>query len=108
MGWPAYATLAERAKQRVFGEQTLYEPAEGPAVSVVGIFDAPHVHVDVGPAGVSSNGPAVSYLLVDLPSDPDEDEPVITVRGVRYDVADTQKDDVGAVRLRLHVARDQT
>jgi hypothetical protein len=40
--------------------------------------------------------------LADLPSDPEDDSPTITVEGVEYSVREPQKDGQGGVLLLLH------
>jgi hypothetical protein len=71
-------------------------------VDVRGIFDAAYVRVEAGRAGVSSSGPAVFLRLEDLPTDPENDEPIMTVAGVNYTVREAQKDGQGGIHLLLH------
>lgn len=91
------ATLVEH-----FGDPTIYTSSSGQAAQPKGIFDDAFVHVDAGEAGVTSTGPAVFYRLVDLPTDPENDEPELVIAGVTYRVIDVQKDGQGGVMLRLH------
>jgi hypothetical protein len=43
----------------------------------------------------------VFLLLADLPTDPDDDEPTVTVNGVDYSVRERKKDGMGGVFLML-------
>lgn len=102
MGFADLLAVADRAVLKHLGGSVTYQPEGGVAVPVEGVFDAAYVKVDVGQAGVSSAGPAVFALLADLPTDPEEDEPVITVDGVGYTVREVKKDGQGGVHLLLH------
>jgi hypothetical protein len=80
-----------------------YTPTVGAAVVVRGVFDAVYNRVDAGEAGVSSSGPAVSLVLADLPSDPEEDATAtVTVSGVMYTAHEVKKDGMGVVTMLLH------
>lgn len=118
MNWPGLVAQSDNTLVRAFGIATTYDPATGPAISVSGIFDAAYVRVEAGEAGVASAGPAVFYRLgtssavvtiggiacvLELPVDPDNDDPEITIKGVRYRVAESKKDGQGGVVLLLHV-----
>jgi hypothetical protein len=104
----------DRAVQQHLGGATIvYQPAEGDAVTVVGMFDATYVLLDQGNAGVEQIMPAVFLRLEDLPVHPDDDEPIITivddddheiVIAGPYRVRERQVDSVdgGSVRLLLH------
>jgi hypothetical protein len=90
------------------GGTVLYAPRDGePEVEVDAIFDAMHVRADAGIAGVTTSGPAVFLRLADLPSDPDDDDVVITVDGVTYKVREAEKDGQGGVLLRLNRREDE-
>lgn len=104
MAWPELLAGMDAGVVGRLGIPTTYTPATGtPVTAVQGIFDASYVRVDAGQAGVQSSSPAVFYRLVDLPiANIDEDDPVITVNGVDYDVTEYQKDGQGGVRLFLH------
>ena len=86
-----------------FGVATTYIPATGTvgATSVRGIFDAAYVRVDAGQVGVESAGPMVFYRTVDLPLDPDSDDPEIVIEGVSYGVRERQRDGQGGIRMFL-------
>lgn len=92
------------AQLAVFGTPTIYQPDGGSSVQVAGIFEAAYVRVDPRDAlaGIESSKPMVFYLLRDLPSDPDNDTPVITINGQAYRVNEVKKDGQGGVELTLH------
>lgn len=102
----SFATLlaaSDGAVLQHLGGPVTYAPSVGAAVAVTGIFDAAYVPVSAGgQVSVSSSGPAVFLRLADLPSDPAEDEPTITVDARTYRVTEVQKDGVGNVLLLLH------
>jgi hypothetical protein len=102
MGWATHLATADRAVMGILGGPVLYGPSAGEALEVRGIFDAVHVKVDAGTAGVSSAGPAVFLCLADLPTDPEDDDPTITVAGTAYRVREVQRDGPGGVVLLLH------
>lgn len=87
-----------------FKTATTYQPQGGSPVPVDGIFDAAYVCVDPRDAlaGISSSKPTVFYRLSDLPSDPDNEPPVITISGQAYRVSECRKDGQGGVELLLH------
>ncbi len=102
MGFSDLMAAADRAAREVLGETVTYAPSSGDPVEVRGIFDAAYVRVDAGQAGVSSSGPAVFLCLSDLPSDPTDDEAVVTVGAVGYRIREAQPDGLGGVLLLLH------
>ena len=79
MGWPALLAAADRAALQHLGGAVRYAPTAGAPVDVEGIFDATFVRADAGQAGVVTSGPAVFLRLADLPSDPETDDPAITI-----------------------------
>lgn len=89
----------------VLGESTpvTYAPASGAPVLVSGIFDNPYeLAQDAGaPAGVESLAPAVFLQLADLPTDPEVDDPILTIKGVQYRVSERCPAGPGAIYLRL-------
>lgn len=106
MAFAAHIAAADRAVLQHLGEDGLirYAPKVGAAVEVRGVFNASYVQVSAGQAGVVSSGPAVFFRLSDLPIDPAEDDPTITVAGVAYRVREPQADGQGGVLLLLHEA----
>jgi hypothetical protein len=102
MAWPALLAAADRAVLQQLGGTVRYAPTAGQAVDVRGVFEAAYVRTEAGQAGVVSSGPAVFLRLADLPSDPEDDSPTITVEGVEYSVREPQKDGQGGVLLLLH------
>lgn len=105
MAFSDAVAAVDRVVQQVLGDTVRYAPARGvpPAVDVRGVFNAAYVRVDftAGGAGVESTQPAVFLLLADLPTDPDDDEPTVTVNGVDYSVRERKKDGMGGVFLML-------
>jgi hypothetical protein len=102
MDFAAHLAAADNAALGILGGGVRYQPDGGAAVDVRGIFDAAYVLVAAGEAGVSSSGPAVFLLLKDLPADPEDDDPTITIDGVAYRAHTKQKDGQGGIRLLLH------
>lgn len=94
------AALAALAKP---GNVTYTPAAGGPAaVTVTGIFDTLYMLVKGSAhAGVEALGPAVFLLLADLPTDPEVDDPTITIGAVTYDVVGRHPDDMGGIVLEL-------
>jgi hypothetical protein len=104
MVWPALLEMADRATLSAFGDSTItYSPSAGSPVTVSGIFDATYVIVETGHADVASSGPAVFLRLSDLPSDPEQDTPIITISDADYSVREVKKDGQGSVLLLLHM-----
>lgn len=103
----AFADLIEAADRAAFthlgGEEILYQPAGGVAVPVTGIFDAAYVLAKGDPeAGVGATAPAVFFRFEDLPVDPEDDEPTLTIGGVDYRMVGTpQTAGMGGVVLVL-------
>jgi len=93
-----------RALLGPLGGTATYTPSGGSPVTVSGIFDSLYLEIDAGQAGVSSSGPAIFFLLEDLPEDPEsaEDGAVVAVDGVRYMITRIKKDGIGGVVLHLH------
>jgi hypothetical protein len=94
---------ADRAVHATLGgELVTYAPAEGGPVEVTGIFDAVYVLASGNAeAGVETTGPAVFLRLEDLPVDPEDDEPTLTIRGVAYRVTERRPDSMGGIVLAL-------
>ena len=79
-----------------------YQPAVGDPVEVTGMFDAQYVLADSSAeASVETLGPAVFLLLEDLPTDPVDDEPTLTIRGRNYRVRSRSPDGFGGILLGL-------
>lgn len=103
----AFTDLVEDADRVVSaelgGESVTYDP-EGAAAAVVvtGIFDEHYVLAKgSAEAGVETLGPAVFLRLEDLPTDPEDDEPTLTIRGVSYRVTERRPDGLGGIVLAL-------
>lgn len=102
MSFDDLVAATAREALRVFGEPVTYTPEVGPAVPVTGIFSAQYVLAKgSAEAGVESTVPAVFVLLADLPTDPEEDEPTLTIGGVTYRVRERQPDGAGGIVLGL-------
>lgn len=105
MDFAAHLAAADRVALQHLGGTVGYMPRAGAGigqvVNVPGIFDAAYVRADIGEVGVASSTPAVFLRLSDLPSDPEVDDPLITVDGVRYGVLEPKKDGLGGVVLML-------
>jgi len=70
-------------------------------VVVTGIFDAQYVLQADQTAGVCATAPAVFLQLADLPTDPEVDDPILTIRGVDYRVDHPETAGMGSVVLIL-------
>jgi hypothetical protein len=107
MGYAELLETADRAVQKhLGGVSVIYTPAVGPPVTLTGMFDANYRLADQGNSGVEQTGPVVWLRLDDLPLNPDDDEPTITIDGIEYRVRERQQDSPGtpdnSVRLLLH------
>jgi hypothetical protein len=86
------------------GEVVTYAPEVGDAVPVTGIFDEQYVLAKgTAEAGVETLGPAVFFRLEDLPVDPEDDEPTLTIRGDAYRVIERRPDGMGGIVLALRL-----
>ncbi len=105
MGFQDRITDIDRAVQgNLGGESIVYRPRNGSPVSVPAMFDLLHADVSLGNAGVETEAPSVFVLLADLPTVPENDDPIVTVRGQDYRVHSRQEDPTGrGVRLFLHI-----
>lgn len=105
MGYAELITAAARAAQKHLGGQAvLYRPKLGSPLfaEVDGIFDMNFVLAsDLQHAGVEQVGPALFVLKQDLPTDPDWDDPVITISAVDYKVVERRADGADGVILVL-------
>ena len=81
----------------------VYTPDGGGPVPVTGMFDENYLFVEGDPAhgGVETLAPAVFVRRGDLPTDPELDDPVLTIRGVNYSVVECKPDSVGGMVFRL-------
>lgn len=84
------------------GEVVTYTPESGPPYPITGVFDEQYVLAKGDAlAGVEAVGPAIFFRVEDLPSDPEEDDPVLTIRGVDYRVVERRPDGIGGIVLPL-------
>lgn len=103
MDFAAHLQRTDGTARDILGGPVTYTPGAGAAVDVQGVFDAVHVRVEAGEAGVTSAGPAVFLRLSELPSDPEVDGNArVTVSGTEYTPWSVEKDGQGGVLLRLH------
>lgn len=104
----SFAELIERVDRAVLGQlgsvPVIYVSTLG-TVEVRGIFDENYYFADPEQVGVEQVVPAVWLRLSDLPVHPDDDEPLVTIRGRTYRVRRRETDATGGtVRLLLHVS----
>ena len=94
---------ADRAGQvSLGGEPIVYQPETGAAVPITGIFDEVYILAKGdAEAGVETLGPEVFLRLEDLPVDPEDDKPMLTLRGVTYRVTERRPDGIGGSVLAL-------
>lgn len=103
LSYADHIARADRAAQvRLGGTTVTYAPGVGAPVSVTGIFDEAYAHVQEGGAGIESVGPSVRLMLADLPLDPANDTPLLTIGGVVYRPHTRIREGMGAIRLLLH------
>lgn len=81
-------------------ESVVYVASSGASVTVRGVFHDEHALLMDG--NVETTGPAVFLRLPDLPSDPDSDDPTLTIRGRSYVPHRRQRDSLGGILLYLH------
>lgn len=103
MAFADLVAAADRAAQLALGgELVTYAPQLGAPVQVTGIFDEVYVLAKgTAEAGVEALGPAVFFRLSDLPIDPEDDEPTLTIRAVDYRVTERRTDGMGGIVLAL-------
>lgn len=99
--------LDRTTRANLGGEPVIYRPETGESVTASGIFDDRYVAIIEGEAGVEQVGPAVFLRLEDLSTDPEVDNPILTIRGVDYRVRERQPDGMGGVRLLLQLVPGQ-
>jgi hypothetical protein len=95
----------------IFGEQDedgaptiVYTPEGGVGVPVSGVFDDLYVLAKGdAEAGVETLGPAVFLRRDELPTDPEDDEPTLTIRGADYRVIERRPDGLGGIVLALRL-----
>ena len=96
----------DRATQTHLGGVTAtYTPEHGaPVEDIAAMFDENFLLVDPDRPGVETVAPVVTFRLEDLPTDPRDDDPTITINGVEYTVDQRITDGTigGSIRLLLH------
>jgi len=94
------------AVEHLGGVEVTYQPADGPAVTVTGIFQVQYVLAQGdAEAGVETLAPTLFVQVADLPADPMVDDPTLTIGGIVYRVIERQPDDAGAIKLVLGQVR---
>jgi hypothetical protein len=82
----------------------VYTPEGGVGVPVSGVFDELYVLAKGdAEAGVETLGPAVFLRRDELPTDPEDDEPTLTIRGADYRVIERRPDGLGGIVLALRL-----
>ena len=105
MGFTDLVAAADRAAQGLLGGvAVIYQPEVGEPVTVTGMFDECYVLVETGQASVEQTAPAVFLRLEDLPDDPDDDEPILTIGDTDYLVRERKRDSLGGLMLVLRLA----
>ncbi len=115
MAFDDLIAATDRATQdHLGGVPVRYAPEVGPAVTktptgdpLVGIFDENYVVVDGQFNGVETTAPAIMLRLEDLPSDPREEDPKLTILGTRYTVRLRETDGTIGGSIRLVLRKDQ-
>lgn len=103
MAFEDLVELADRACIAALGPQSItYTSGAAVAVVINAIFDDSTVSMNSADTQTNDTGPWVFVRLDDLSSDPDQDEPTITIGAQQYRVADVDRDNMGGARLRLH------
>lgn len=88
------------------GSPVIYQPADGDAVEVSGVFDQLYVLAQGNAhAGVETLGPAVFLRLDDLPVNPDDDDPTLTIGALTYRVIERKRDGIGGIVLALRLVQ---
>lgn len=86
------------------GEPIVYTPQGGAGVTIMGLYDSAFaIAKGSAEAGVETQGPAVFVRFDDLPTDPEVDDPILTIRGVDYRVIERIPDGIGGIVLALRV-----
>jgi hypothetical protein len=103
MAFADLVAAADSVARSKLGETVTYDPAgAGPPVPVTGIFDEAYVLAKGdAEAGAEARAPAVFLRLSELPTDPELDDPTLTIGGVAYRVIERQPDGIGGIVLVL-------
>lgn len=103
MSFDELVTGVDRAVQGALGGESItYAPAIGSPVAVTGVFDEQYVLAKgSAPSGVEAIAPTVFFRLDDLPTDPENDEPTLTIRSGAYRVIERRPDGMGGIVLAL-------
>ncbi len=112
MSFADQIAATDRAVQANLGAVAVtYTPDGGAPVSetpdgdpLVGMFDKNFVLVDPAKPGVESTSPVITLRLDDLPTDPEDDDPILQILDTDYKVQERHKDGPvgGSIMLLLH------
>ncbi len=106
MDFSTLVAQVDRQAVDLLGDQLVtYTPSVGsPVPNVKAIFDTPSARVDLGLAGIASEGPSVCFILADLPSGSETDIGALftAASGTVYRVRELLPDGKGLLRILLH------
>lgn len=101
----AWANDIERMDRAALGQlggvSVHYAPAVGSAVDITGMFDDQSRLLSFGAAGAPVS-PVVFFRLADLPVDPDNDAPRLTIGSKVYKPHEVIRDGQGGISFILH------
>ncbi|MEQ5770009.1 hypothetical protein NFH98_20775 [Halomonas sp. H33-56] len=102
MAWEDIAVRAQRRILRKLGEDVIYIPSGGEAVTVRGLFEEQHQSVDPDTGvPVYSVNPTLTVVLADLPDGSPGMGDRMTRKARTYRVVGSQPDDNGGTLLEL-------
>lgn len=86
-----------------FGDSAVYTKAAGGSATFTGIFDAPHIAVDIGEISISDRRPTFLCRTSDIPSGAAGGDAgdTLMVDGTTYRVVDLEPDGQGMTRIVL-------
>lgn len=86
-----------------FGDSAVYTKVGGGAATLSGIFDAPHIAIDLGDAPISDRRPTFLCRSADVPTGAQGGNAgdTLVVDGETYQVADLEPDATGMTRIVL-------
>lgn len=102
MNWLDLTDSVLKHSTETFGERVVYWPRESPSFEINGVFDAAYILVDPqSGVTIQSTTPRLGVRLSTLPMPPEEGDRV-EVRGVVYEITESQPDGQGGAVLILH------
>lgn len=86
-----------------FGDSAVYTKLAGGTATFTGIFDAPHIAIDLGEVSISDRRPTFVCRTADLPSGVagGDSGDTLEVDGITYKVIDLEPDGQGMTRIVL-------